>query len=103
MGLRSPSCKIPQKPKFIRQLYRFAARTSTSLFLKTLQRALSYQISSMASLERIAAQMLQRELPGIPEAPGWEPYEERQTYQQGRFSSEADLATYQRLLEDPNA
>ena len=96
----SPACKIHYKPKFVRQLYRLSTQMSSSLFLRTIRRALKYHISSVDSLKRIAALFMHNELSPPPTTPQWEPYEDRATYRHGRFSSEADLQHYQRLLED---
>ena len=98
--VQSAASKIRFKPKFIRDLYRLSTQLSRPLFLKTIRRAVKYQISSVDSLERIAAVLIQQELSVPPATPQWEPYEDRAAYQQGRFSSEADLQQYQRLLED---
>jgi len=98
--VQSAACKIRYKPKFIRDLYRLSTQLSRPLFLKTIRRGVKYQISSADSLERIAAVLIQQELSVPPATPQWEPYEDRAAYQQGRFSSEADLQQYQRLLED---
>ena len=96
----SGECKIHQKPKFIRNLYRLTKKMSQSLCVKTLHRALTYRIDSITSIERIAAQLLKHNMQEFPEIPPANHYEDRKTYQQGRFSTEADLNTYRRLLED---
>jgi len=97
--LDSPACKVRYKDKLVRDLYRFSTKIDPSLFLKAIDRALKYQINSVASVERIAAQLLQQQLPTLPAVPVDEHYEDRKAYQVGRFSSEANPSEYQRLLE----
>ena len=98
--LDSPLCKVRYKAKLIRDLYRLSIKLEPSLFLKAVERALRYQIDSLQSFERIASQILKDDLPELPQPDCGENYEERRSHQAGRFSSEADLATYKRLFEE---
>lgn len=98
--LDSPACTVRYKAKLVRDLYRLSSKLEPALFLKTIERALHYQIVSIASLERIASQLLRQDLPGLPQPPAAEDYEARKSYQAGRFSAEADFSAYQRLLEE---
>lgn len=98
--VRSNGCKIPHKPKFIRQLHRLAKKMSKTLFLKTVQRALHYHVDSIESVERIAEQLVRNEVQQLPDVPLPDRYENRKSYQEGRFSSEADLKRYNDLMED---
>jgi len=98
--LDSPRCAVHGKAKLVRELYRLSTKLEPALFLKTIERALHYQIVSMSSLERIASQLLRRDLPVLPPPPAAQDYETRSSYQAGRFSAEADFSAYQRLLEE---
>jgi hypothetical protein len=98
--VRSKECKINQKPKFIRQLYRLHKQMGRSLLLNTLQRALDYRVASIASIERIAEQLIKQQMPQLPDLPPANHYEHRKTFQEGRFSTEADLGRYRKLLEE---
>ena len=98
--VRSRACTIGQKPKFIRDLYRLAGQMSNELFLSTIERALEYRIASIASIERIACQLIKQQMPELPELPPSNPYEKREACQQGRLSTEADLRRYGQLLEE---
>jgi len=98
--LQSNVCKVPYKPKFIRELHRLAKKMSRSLFLKTVERALHYHIDSIASVERIAEQQVRNEVQQLPDLPLADRYESRNSYQEGRFSSEADLKRYNDLMEE---
>lgn len=98
--IHSKACKIPQKPRFIRELYRLAKKMSSSLFLNTIERAFKYQISSIVSIERIAEQLINQEMHELPDIPISNQYENRKEYQAGRFSTEADLKRYKQLMEE---
>jgi len=98
--IHSKSCRIPQKPRFIRELFRLAKKMSRSLFLNTIERALEYQICSIASIERIAEQLINNEMHELPDIPISNQYENRKEYQAGRFSAETDLKRYKQLMEE---
>ena len=98
--VQSKACKIPHKPKFIRELHRLGKKMSSSLFLKTIERALQYRIAAIGSVERIAEQLIQNEMLQFPEIPISNQYENRTAYQEGRFSSEADLKRYRELMQE---
>ncbi len=98
--VQSKACKIPHKPKLIRELHRLAKKMSRSLFLKTIERALEYQVAAITSIERIAEQLIRNEMQEFPEIPLSNQYENRANYQEGRFSSEADLKRYRELMQE---
>jgi hypothetical protein len=98
--VQSSVCKVPHKPKFIRELHMLAKKMSRSLLLKTVQRALEYQVASIPSIERIAEQLMRNDMQQLPEVPLPNQYENRKTYQEGRFSSEADLKRYRDLMQE---
>ena len=98
--LQSTACRVNQKPKLIRELYRLAKQMSRSLFVATMVRALKYRVASLASLERIAEQLITEQMPQPPELPPSNSYEKRNAYQEGRLSSEADLQRYRDLMEE---
>ena len=98
--VKSDACRIPYKPKFIRELHRLAKKMSKDLFLKTVLRALRYHIDSIASVERIAGQLVKNEVRHLPEVPPADLYENRKSYQEGRFSYEADLRRYNDLMQE---
>jgi len=99
--LQSAACKIAQKPRLIRDLYRLAQKMSRPLFLSTMERALEYRLASFASIERIAEQLVKAQMPQTPDIPPPERYENRSAYQEGRLSSEADLGRYRDLMGEP--
>ncbi len=80
---------------FIRGLYGLSQKMTQALFTATLSRALRYKVSSLEALQRISRQLLQNDLPdSLEEAAMTQDYEQRETYQTGRFSRESCLAPW---------
>jgi transposase len=102
--IKSPDCRIRQKPKLIRDIYRLSKKMEPSLFTECLSRALKYKIDTVESITRIAGQLLYYP----PQKPETETeshvppddYEQRPSYKQGEFSTEVDLQLYSDLLEE---
>jgi hypothetical protein len=92
--------RVKQRHHFIRKLYQLSASLSPSLFRQTIQRAYEYNVDEIASLERIAFQLMQLEQTSEPEHDPEpelhvdENYRKRMNYQQGRFCQEPDLFSY---------
>jgi len=82
---------LPQKSKFIRQLYGLFRNTAPGLFIATITRALEYRLADIERLKRISYQLMHKDLYHIPEIVLKTDYEERQAYQEGRFSREGEL------------
>ncbi|MCP4270637.1 MAG: hypothetical protein GY781_01545 [Gammaproteobacteria bacterium] len=62
-----------------------------SLLLATVERALKYHVTTMDGLLRISSQLLNNDLCSLPEIYLEDgDYQQRDTYQQGRFSQEAE-------------
>jgi hypothetical protein len=80
---------VRQKSKFIRGLYGLSQKMTQALLTATLSRALRYKVSSLEALQRISRQLLQNDLPdSLEESTLTQDYEQRETYQTGRFSRE---------------
>ena len=93
--------EVHQKPKFIRDLYGLSRKMSKALLLATLSRALRYHVSSLEALERISQQLLRTEGADLAEESALtRDYEQRETFQAGRFSQEKDLTAW--LDPDPD-
>ncbi len=94
--IKSGQCKIAQKPRFIRDLYRLSKKITSSLMLATVERALKYHVTTIDGLLRISAQLLKKNLYDLPGTyldleGGSDDYQRRDTYQQGRFSRETEI------------
>lgn len=86
---------VRQKPKFIRDLYGLSRKMSKPLLLATLSRSLRYKVASLEALQRISRQLLQAEGADVAEAFALtQDYEQRETFQTGRFSQEHDLTVW---------
>ena len=78
--------------QFLRRLWAWRQRWSTTLFLRTIQRAHRYQITSLETLERIA--LLHLDDTALPD-PWVDPeLEKRPTYQEGSLTDTPDLSRY---------
>ena len=56
--INSRECRITQKYKFIRDLYRFSRRMSDDLFIKCIERAIQYRIDTIDDLEGVYVHIL---------------------------------------------
>ncbi|MCK5198774.1 MAG: hypothetical protein KAR21_10505 [Spirochaetales bacterium] len=98
--IHSAECTGRQKPKLIRDLYSLSKRLSSNVLSETLEQALKFKVDSLRALERIAQNLLQKDLFCENESPVNSDYQNREEYRAGRFSSETDLARFQALLEN---
>ena len=98
----NPLQKVGQKHRFIRQLYGLCQKLALPLFLKTIDRALTYRITNVQTLEHMAAQLLKEGnyANQMPPAPVDEGYTNREAYLEGCTSDEPDLYEYDLLLEE---
>lgn len=87
--LRTPGLLRHQ---FLRRLWAFHQRWSTALFLRTIERAHRYHITSLETLERIA--LLQLDDTALPEPLVDPDLEKRPAYQEGSLTDTPDLSRY---------
>lgn len=97
--IHSSECRCQKKPKLIRDLYFLSKKLSENIFTETLQRALEYKVDSIRSIERIAVNLLQKDLFQESDIQISSDYQNRAEYQKGRFSNEADLVSFQKLID----
>jgi hypothetical protein len=93
------SQSIKQKHRFIRQLYGLYQKLALPLFIKTLERALNYRISSPESIEEMAVLLLKEGNYRMPTATIDEDFQKRESYLEGCIGGEVDLSEYDLLLE----
>lgn len=90
--IKSVESGVIKKPAFIRGLYSLSREITQPLFEETIQRAFNYRINTLESVRRIAYQLLE---PAIADqysaAEIYSDYQNRQSYQTGRFSEENDI------------
>lgn len=78
--------------QFLRRLWTFHQRWSTALFLRTIERAHRYRITSLETLERIA--LLHLDDTALPNPVVDPDLEKRPTYQEGSLTETPDLSRY---------
>jgi transposase len=89
-----------QKHRFIRQLHGLYQKLALSLFIKAIKRALTYRITDINTIERIAVLVMKDANYQTPFVQIDSKYQNRDSYIQGHLSDEVDLALYDQLLED---
>lgn len=80
--------------ELLRKLLALSRKMTPELFIKSAERALKYQITSLITLERIARLYLEEgtELPCVQID---EAFREREAYQEGSITEQPDLSVYQ--------
>jgi transposase len=92
---------VRYKHEFIRSLYGLSKQIAPSLFLKTLERALSYKVTSLETLERISSRLMKQDRSGdSSSSQGHDAsYTNRPAYHEGQFSEETGLSDLRRSTE----
>ena len=85
---------------FIRRLYGLSQKLDPALFIKSVSRALTYRITDIATIERIAVLSMQTGVYEMQPADVDAEYKNREAYCDGRFTDEVDLSVYK--IEDDN-
>lgn len=78
----------------LRRLLALSRKMTSQLFIKSVERALKYQITSLPTLERIARLYLE-EGTGLPCVEIDENFRQREAYQEGSLTEHPDLSIYQ--------
>jgi hypothetical protein len=73
-----------------------------SLFIKSVNRALKYRVTDIATIERIAALEMQSGVYEVQDAEFDAEYKKREAYHSGRFTDEVDLSIYNIFEDDAN-
>ena len=85
---------------FIRRFYGLSKKLDPALFIQSVSRALTYRITDIATIERIAALMMQTGVYEMQPAELDAEYKNREAYCEGRFTDDVDLSAYK--MEDDN-
>jgi transposase len=83
-----------QRHAFLRRLLALSQKMTVELFVKSVQRAGRYRITSLETLERIALLYLQEGPGELPWAEVDESFRERAAYQEGSLTEPPDLSLY---------
>lgn len=84
----------------IRELFALSKQMTAELFIKTVERALQYQIAGIDTLRRIAWLSMNQETKSLPCVELDENFYERKSYQQGRLTDAPDFSLYDKMLEE---
>ena len=90
-----------QRHRWIRELFALRNRMTDSLFVQTIQRALHYRITCLATLERIARLYMTQGVAPLPCADVDETFQGRQAYREGSLTDTPDFSLYDQMLEVP--
>lgn len=82
----------------IRSLYQLHLKMGVPLFLRTIERANSYGITDLYTLESIASHLLKNESYVMPDPDLHEEFKSRKSYLDGFSSDDADLSQFDELL-----
>jgi hypothetical protein len=88
--VKLPGTPIKHKPAFIRGLYVLSKQVGQPLFIQTIQRVQNYRVCNLGNVQRTAQLLLKTAFSG-PHPTSIESssdYQQRQSYQSGRFSEE---------------
>jgi transposase len=88
-----------EKHRFIRQLFVLSKKIVNPLFIKTMKRALTYRITDIKTVERIALLQIKDSDYEIPYIEINDQFQNREAYVEGCLTDEADLSIYEELLE----
>jgi transposase len=84
-----------QRHVFLRRLLALSQRMTPELFVKSVQRAYRYRITSLQTIERIALLHLAEGTAELPFAELDEGFRQRSAYQEGSLTDPPDLSIYQ--------
>jgi len=98
--IKSETTHLQQKANFIRQLFQFSKNITPDLFSRTIERAIKYRITSIETLRRMAGQLLRTGFCQEPYTLPGNDYENREAYQEGRWSDETIPDFCQKLPEE---
>jgi hypothetical protein len=88
-----------ERHRFVREVFALLQELTPRLFIETVERALKYKITSIATLRRIALMRLDSGAQSFPCAEVDAGFRERDAYLEGRLTDAPDFAPYDELLE----
>ncbi len=107
-GAVSTYLEFALKPKgierhgFIRKLFALSRKMTPALFIRSIERAHKYRITSLATIERIAELYMSQGVDKLPSVEIDEGFRELEAYQQGYLTDKPDLSAYEDMLEEGN-
>jgi hypothetical protein len=89
-----------QRHRFVRELFRLTRQMSAPLFVRVVERALKYRITSLETIRRIAVMYVNENMGALPCPQVDESFREREAYVEGYLTDDPDFSSYDELLED---
>jgi hypothetical protein len=91
-----------ERHNFLRRLFALSRQTSAAVFVRTIERALRYEIADVDTLQRIALLVLDASERPLPTVDIDESFRTRESYLEGRLTDAPDFSRYNQILEDPD-
>ena len=89
-----------QRHRFLRELFALSCRMTRPVFIRTVERALRYQITDIDTLQRIARLCLSQDDRPLTGVDVDESFRQRETYQQGHLTDAPDFTSYDKMLDE---
>ena len=89
-----------QPQRFLRELFALSRRTTTAVFMETIERARHYRITDIETLRRIARLSISQQEFQLCGVEVDENFRQREAYQQGHLTDTPDFGLYDQMLDD---
>jgi transposase len=86
--------------RVIRELFRLSQQMTTPLFVRSVERALKYQIRSVETIRRIALMYLSESVGTLPTTEVDETFLERDAYLEGRLTDQPSFSDWEGMLDE---
>lgn len=98
--IKSKECRIRQKNRYIRNMYLLSKKLTTQLFIQVVKTSFEYRISDFQLMEQLSVALLYQEHVDFTDIVIDDNFDLRKSYQDGKYSGEADLKKYSDFIED---
>ncbi len=85
---------------FIRKLFALCRKMTKGLFVKTIERAHKYRITSIETIESIALLLMRQETADLPLVEVNDNFRRREAYLEGYLTDQPDLSVYENIPEE---
>ena len=86
---------------FVRKFFALSRKMTIGLFVRTIERAYKYKITSIETIENIAQLLMKQESSSpLPPVEIDEEFRQREAYLEGYFTDQPDLSVYETILEE---
>jgi hypothetical protein len=84
----------------VRKIFALSQKMTPALFVRSIERAHKYKITSLETIGRIAELTMSQGEDNLPAVEIDEGFREREAYQQGHLTDQPDLSIYENMLEE---